>query len=128
MVRKWGDYEGTPRETNCVNEAFPAPPVTTSDAKTAFEQVLAGVGAYCPNAIPWMPAWWHGVRSGGGRIIDSQKEVGGWPELRSTAAPADSDNDGMPDDWETRFGLDPKNPADGAEDATVMVIPISKNI
>lgn len=47
-------------------------------------------------------------------IIDSQNDVGGWPELRSTKAPKDSDHDGMPDRWERRLGLDPKNPADGA--------------
>lgn len=49
-------------------------------------------------------------------IIDSQSDVGGWPELKSTAAPIDSDHDGMPDAWEVRFGLDPKNAQDGALD------------
>ena len=47
-------------------------------------------------------------------IIDSQREVGGWPELRSQPAPLDSDHDGMPDDWEKAHQLDPNNPADGA--------------
>lgn len=49
-------------------------------------------------------------------IIDSQKDVGGWPELHSTAAPVDTDHDGMPDAWEGRFGLDPHNAKDGAMD------------
>ncbi len=40
-------------------------------------------------------------------IIDSQCDVGGWPELKSTVSPADTDNDGMPNEWETKMGLDP---------------------
>jgi len=45
-------------------------------------------------------------------IIDSQEDVGGWPELKSAPAPADTDHDGMPDDWETTEGLNPHNPND----------------
>jgi hypothetical protein len=48
------------------------------------------------------------VRKQSGRIINTTEEVGGWPELKSSPAPADSDNDGMPDDWETTRGLNPK--------------------
>jgi hypothetical protein len=46
-------------------------------------------------------------------IIDSQNDVGGWPELKSTPAPKDSDHDGMPDDWEKKNSLNPKDITDG---------------
>lgn len=39
-----------------------------------------------------------------------------WPDLSSSeAAAADTDGDGMPDEWETENGLNPNNPDDGAE-------------
>jgi len=46
------------------------------------------------------------------RRIDSQRQVGGWPELAAGQAPDDTDRDGMPDAWETGRGLDPRNPED----------------
>lgn len=48
-------------------------------------------------------------------IIDSQAQVGGWPELNSTPAPEDSDKDGMPDVWEIKYGLNPNDASDGSE-------------
>lgn len=45
-------------------------------------------------------------------IIDSQNDVGGWPELKSLTPPLDSDSDGIPDYWEIENGLDLFNPDD----------------
>jgi hypothetical protein len=53
-----------------------------------------------------------GVADGTNRLIDSQTEVGGWPELKSKPAPIDSDADGMPDKWEKENKLNPSDPAD----------------
>jgi len=35
-------------------------------------------------------------------IIDSQKDVGGWPILKSKPYAADTDNDGIPDEWKKK--------------------------
>ncbi|MFS4429563.1 pectate lyase [Chryseobacterium sp. S90] len=42
-------------------------------------------------------------------IIDSQEDVGGFPNLRQEKPLPDSDNDGMPDEWEIKHHLDPKS-------------------
>lgn len=53
-----------------------------------------------------------GIMAGTNRLIDSQDEVGGWPELNTLPAPSDSDKDGMADAWEKENGLNPGDPED----------------
>ncbi|MFI1773678.1 pectate lyase family protein [Thalassobellus citreus] len=45
-------------------------------------------------------------------IIDSPADVGGWPDLKSTPAPLDTDHDGIPDAWELKNKLNPNNADD----------------
>ena len=51
-------------------------------------------------------------------LIDSQSDVGGWPEYTASNADIinarDADRDGMPDWFEEQFGLDKDNAADAA--------------
>ena len=94
---------------------FPTPTIKTSAAKEACAKVLAGVGATLPKRDRIDARIVSEVRMGGGRIIDSQKEVGGWPTYRSKKPPTDSDNDGMPDSWEKKHGLNPQSADDAAQ-------------
>ena len=48
-------------------------------------------------------------------IITDISQVGGYPEYKGTPY-KDSDSDGMPDEWETKHGLNPKNAADSSMD------------
>ena len=47
------------------------------------------------------------------RPADAADDWTAWPTLNSTAAPVDTDGDGMPDEWEKSNGLDPSDPSDG---------------
>jgi hypothetical protein len=95
-----------------VDSAFAAPPVKTTTAEQALEEVLARVGAVLPKRDGVDTRLIREVETGTGHIIDSQDEVGGWPELKSVPAPIDTDHDGLPDAWEQLHGLNPNDPMD----------------
>lgn len=97
---------------------FPAAPVTTWPAAEAYERVLADVGATRPVRDAVDARLIGHVRQRTGALIDTQRQVGGWPDLKSGVVPADTDGDGIPDAWETSHGLDPRDPKDGAGPAT----------
>ncbi|MFB3829006.1 MAG: DUF4838 domain-containing protein [Bryobacteraceae bacterium] len=101
-----------------VDAPFETAPVRTQSPREAYEAVLANVGATVPVRDAVDARIIRDVQRRTGKIIDSQKEVGGWPEYRSGTAPRDSDQDGIPDAWETAHGMNPRNPSDaGAVDA-----------
>lgn len=105
------------RQVQTVAQPFPAQPVTTVGAQQAYEAVLRLVGASRPRRDSVDSRIVNEVRQRKGSIIDSQEQVGGWPALKSKAAPVDSDSDGMPDSWERSHRLNPHDPADGATDS-----------
>lgn len=95
----------------------------TLTASEAYDFVLANAGARIPKLDIHDARVINETREGnatyGGQykgpqtgIIDTPGDVGGWPYLFSAPAPVDSDNDGMPDEWEIGVGLDPNDPSD----------------
>jgi hypothetical protein len=96
-----------------VTAPFPSPAFHNMTAEEGFKAVVASVGAVLPKRDPVDTRLIEHVKTHGGKIINSEKDVGGWPELHSTTPPADADHDGMPDDWEKAHGLNPADPADG---------------
>jgi PKD repeat protein/pectate lyase len=79
-------------------------------SSAVYEYVLANAGAFPRDPVDARVE--GSVRNRTGTIISSQNQVGGWPVYASGTAPADLDNDGMSDAWETANGLNPSNPAD----------------
>ncbi|MBU5593781.1 hypothetical protein KQI76_01240 [Amphibacillus sp. MSJ-3] len=84
-------------------------------AEDAYQDILKRAGANFPRRDAVDARIVADIVNGTGRFINSEEEVGGYPELASLPAPLDSDGDGIPDDWETANGLDPKDPSDGNE-------------
>ena len=94
-----------------------AMPINQQTPEAAFQSVLEHAGCSLPNRDTVDQRIAEEARTGtathgNNGIITTPADVGGWPELKSSAAPADSDHDGMPDDWEIMNDLNPNNAAD----------------
>ena len=61
-----------------VRRPFDAPAVKTTSARQALQDVLAGAGATLPRRDATDARIVRQVETRTGRIIDSQKDVGGW--------------------------------------------------
>ena len=117
-----GGVQGSFVEQVRINSSHSFAPVVTQSAEQAYDLVLANVGAVLPKRdsidiriiqeVKTGSATYGGTWGSGSGIIDSQVQVGGYPTIRSTPVPKDTDHDGMPDDWEIDNGLDLSNPDD----------------
>jgi hypothetical protein len=107
-----------------VSTPFPAPTVTTTDAFTAYNDVLSNSGNI--RGLNCDGTWFarrdsidtrviNSVINGTGHIIDSPSQVGGWITPASGTPCTDSDHDGMPDPWELAHGLNPNSATDGSQ-------------
>jgi pectate lyase len=115
-----------------LEKPWPSMPIHQHTAKEAYEIVLSNAGAKLPKRDEVDKRIVKEVRGGYATyegksykkehqvadttiicgIIDTQADVGGWPNLKSTNAPMDTDHDGMPDYWEIENKLDKNNPDD----------------
>ena len=98
-----------------VSRPFEVPPehtVRTDTPYKAFDQVLAKAGAVLPRRDSVDARVVEEVRSRKGSIINSQRDVGGYPEYKTAPAPVDADQDGMADEWEKQHGLSSQDASD----------------
>lgn len=115
-----------------LDKAWPSMPISQQTAKRAYKMVLGKAGAILPKRdavdlrvikeVRGGYATFEGESYEAGHkvadpakacgIIDTQKDVGGWPVLKSAPPPMDTDHDGIPDYWEDKYELDKNNPED----------------
>lgn len=100
------------------DEPHPGPQIDAEPAAVAYERVLEMAGATRPSRDAVDQRIVSEVRNRRGRILHRHPEdVGGWPEMNTLPYPTDTDDDGLPDDWELSQGLDPQDRVDGRLDA-----------
>ncbi|MCC6796028.1 MAG: SUMF1/EgtB/PvdO family nonheme iron enzyme [Candidatus Hydrogenedentes bacterium] len=93
------------RDTIIVDEPFAVPNVKTDTAKEALARIISEAGATKPQRDSADSRLMEQAQSGTGVIIDTTGQVGGWPFLEPGVPLPDADKDGMPDEWETKHGL-----------------------
>jgi hypothetical protein len=108
-----------------VKQPFPSVEISSQPAEESYDLVLKYAGASLPNRDTLDQRIVQDVKSRTGRHIDVQGGFAhgtlysiskiAWPTLKSVAAPADTDKDGMPDEWERNQKLDPSNQADASQ-------------
>ena len=104
-------------------DPFPTVDISQHNAEMAYEKVLAYARAsYVRDIIDQRIVseteagvyTFEGSNGSTRGIIDSQNDVEGFIEYKTTPRLRDSDGDGIPDAWETANGLDPYDVDDAA--------------
>ena len=113
---EWGFTVGLPAEVHRMHEPFEMPALSLTSARQAYEDVLAKAGATLPRRDGVDTRLVRDTRWGMGGKIDRPEDAGGFPLIRGGEPAPDSDSDGMPDNWETARGLDPRDAADSYAD------------
>lgn len=101
----------------CRSDAhFDMPAIDTQSAQDAYKTVLAKAGASLVrdrvdtrivSEVENGTYTYKGSNGSSNGLIDTQNDVGGWPEYKAGSKLQDTDNDGIPDEWETEHGLNP---------------------
>jgi len=124
-----------------MKEPFPMPSFQIMSAQNAFDYVIANAGANKPKRDAVDARVTNVVKTGQINplknvntsdipkfkyrraaedsykigVITDISQVGGYPEYKGKPR-KDSDNDGIPDSWEKKYGLNPNDPYDAVKD------------
>lgn len=104
-----------------VDKPFPMAEIPIQPAREACDVVLEHAGATRPKRDAVDLRIIEQVRKGtAGKesiqgIITDIKQVGGYPAYNGQSR-KDTDSDGMPDEWELKNGLNPRDPSDAVKD------------
>jgi pectate lyase len=112
---KWG-REGVAPARHRSGTKFETPHISTHSSNEVMEIVLFEAGATAPQRDAVDRRIVDDVKNRTGKIIDSPDQVGGYPNLAEGTPAANSDHDGMPDEWERRMNLNPNDASDGGGD------------
>jgi pectate lyase len=99
-----------------LKEPIPVSPIRKEKTKEMYYEVLRFAGANLQMRDAVDRRIMADIERGEGRIINSQKDVGGWPTYESARYPYDQDMDGMPDHWEKFHALNPEDGTDHIKD------------
>jgi len=113
---EWDIFYNSPETYYSSTEVFTPSGVNVHDASDNYDLVLDGVGATAPTRDSVDIRVIAEIRNGTGSVVDSQDDLGGWPNLATGTYPTDTDNDAMPDTWEVARGLDPNDASDAHDD------------
>ena len=114
-------YPGSTTRATAANSPDTAS-LPTASAAAAYADVLANAGCWPKNRDQVDSLVVADVQSLGktGQMWTDQAATGltnsGYGTLAGGTAPVDTDQDGMPDAWETKYGLNLNDPADATDD------------